>query len=432
VSSINDAAACRVSHRTARDLEYHLCGWVLSSSATTTGAAGLRILFANDHARLTGGADVHCFELDRLLTARGHEVRLLSTLHPENLEATGAFVPQIVDRRSRDALPPKAAARVSALACWNRTVAAATEQILSEFQPDILHAHKLYPQLSVAPIVTAAKRSVPILQTAHDYEFVSASAVDDSGRRVDRDEDRASYRLLNSLLFAIKRTVHVPRVSAWITVSEDLAEVYRRKGRIESVALPNFVAPGARPLPREARTGVLFVGRLAREKGLDHVLELARRRPGLAVTVIGDGPLAEAVDKATKHLPNLTFSGPLGPDAVDHRVRSALAVVMPAAWREPAGLVALEAMRAGTPVVAYDRGGLAEYVRNAGSGIVTEPDIGALEKAVGALLDDPGLWRRLSASGAEAASATHAPDTYIARLESIYDTATSSAATRRG
>ncbi len=383
----------------------------------------MRILLVNGHARLTGGADVHCFDLLRLLGERGHEVRMLSTLHPGNLPATGAFVPLTVDRGSRGSLARRDQARVAALACWNPTAAAAADRLIADFQPDVVHAHKLYPQLSVAPIVVASRRRVPVVQTAHDYEFVSASAVDDSGARIDRDEERASFRALNSALFAIKRGAHVPRVTAWITVSADLAEVYRRQGRIESHAMPNFVTAADAPGPARERSGALYVGRLAIEKGLDHVIGLARRRPDLPVAVAGDGPLATEVRDAASSLPNLSFLGPLAKAEVDARMRLASLVLMPAAWREPAGLVALEAMRAGTPVVAYDRGGLAEYVRTAGAGLVTSPGLDHLAAAVDTLLADPGLWGRLSAAGVEASRTAHAPDTYLDRLESIYRTA---------
>lgn len=390
----------------------------------------MRVLLVNDHARVTGGADVHCFDLDRLLRERGHQVRFLSTAHPENVVDRGAFVPQIVSRASRDSLSPAAAARVCAMSCWNPHAAQAMEKILADFEPDVVHAHKLYPQLSVSPVAAAARRAVPVVQTAHDYEFVAASAIDDTGRWYDRDESRFSYRLLNTLLFRIKRAVHVPRVKRWITVSHDLAEVYRGSG-IETRALPNFVVPGEPVLPRSARAGALFAGRLMPEKGVEQVIELARRQPTLPVTAAGAGPLAGLLREAAETLPNLRFEGRLGADAVERLMRSSLLVLMPGTWREPAGLVALEAMRAGTPVIAYDRGGLAEYIRVGGGGRVCSPAPAAFEQSVRTVLDDDRLWQELSDRGAESARTTFAPGPYIDALESIYREAASSARLQR-
>jgi glycosyltransferase involved in cell wall biosynthesis len=390
----------------------------------------MRIVLVNDHARVTGGADVHCFALDRLLRERGHEVRFLSTWHPENIVDRGAFIPKIVDRASRDSLSGRDAARVFAVSCWNRDAAAAAERLLTDFKPDLVHAHKLYPQLSVAPVIAAARRSVPVVQTAHDYEFVSASALDDRGRWYDRDETRASYRLLNGVLFRIKRALHVPRVSSWVAVSRDLADVYRDHGAIEARPLPNFVIAGEHVLPRTVRSGALYVGRLTREKGVEQVIEVARRLPELPVTVAGFGPLAELVASSAEEIPNLTFEGPLERTEVEQRLRSARLLLMPGTWREPAGLVALEAMSAGTPVIAYGRGGLAEYIRSAGGGSISPPGLPAFVAAIRRLLGDDCLWQELSDRGAEAARTAHAPDVYLDELESVYRAAVSSVGAR--
>lgn len=343
----------------------------------------------------------------------------------------GAFVPQIVSRASRDSLSPLAAARVFAMSCWNPRAARAMERILADFKPDVVHAHKLYPQLSVSPVVTAARHSVPVVQTAHDYEFVAASAIDDTGRWYDGDETALAYRLLNTVLFRIKRAAHAPRVSTWITVSHDLADVYRRRGRIESRVLPNFVAPGGPVLPRSARAGALFVGRLTPEKGVEQVIELARRQPTLPVTAAGAGPLTGMLRDAADALPNLRFEGPLDSNAVEQRMRSSLLVLMPGTWREPAGLVALEAMRAGTPVIAYDHGGVAEYIKAGGGGRVSPPGLSAFSDTVCAVLDDDRLWQELSDQGAESARTTFAPGPYLDSLESMYRGATPSGRTQR-
>jgi glycosyltransferase involved in cell wall biosynthesis len=76
------------------------------------------------------------------------------------------------------------------------------------------------------------------------------------------------------------------------------------------------------------------------------------------------------------------------------------AVIVPVLWEEPFGLVALEAMATGRPVIAYDSGALPEIVENEVTGlIVPRGDLAALERAVEHLLDDEPLARRLGAAG---------------------------------
>src|ERR1700761_8683387 len=140
----------------------------------------MRILLVNKYARVTGGSDLHCLELARGLRERGHEVAFLSTADAGNMDRVGAFVPRTVSNATREALAPAAAAKVAARSLWNRTAAAATRRSIDDFRPDVVHLHKLYPQLSVAPVVAASSRRVPLVQTLHDYEFISASPLDDS------------------------------------------------------------------------------------------------------------------------------------------------------------------------------------------------------------------------------------------------------------
>jgi glycosyltransferase involved in cell wall biosynthesis len=380
----------------------------------------MRILLINKYARVTGGSDLHCLELASGLRERGHEVRFLSTAGPDNLDREGAFVPRIVSNVTRGDLPPVGAAKVALRSLWNRSAAAAMRHLIDEFGPDVAHFHKLYPQLSVAPVSIASSRGVPVVQTLHDYEFISASPLDDSGGSIDRDESTATYRVLNTALFGVKRFAHVPRVDRWITVSRSTAEAYAERG-IEPAVLPNFTRPfEGRPLAYEARAGVVFIGRLSPEKGLRHVLALPDLIPDLPIRVAGEGPLVGEVERAATAAPRLAYLGRLDRGSVTELLGSARVVVMPSLWREPGPLSALEAMAAGTPIVAYENGGLAEYVSDARGGIVIPPSVENLAEAVAAAYGDRARWEELSASARHAVEERHTLPVYLDRLERVY------------
>ena len=199
----------------------------------------MRVVLVNKYAYVTGGADRHCLELARALRAHGHSVAFLSTASANNEETDGVFVRCGVTHATRESLRGTRAAGVALRALWNGEAAYGMKQLIDEFHPDVIHAHKLYPQLSVAPIVAAAGR-VPVVQTLHDYELVSASATDSRGGRVDREEALRAYRFLNSATLPIRRGLHVRRVSQFITVSSFVADVYKQHG-IDCAVLPNFV-----------------------------------------------------------------------------------------------------------------------------------------------------------------------------------------------
>jgi glycosyltransferase involved in cell wall biosynthesis len=380
----------------------------------------MRIVIANKYARVTGGADLHCLELARGLRTRGHKVAFLSTADERNVDQHGFFVPTIVTNETRAEARGIRAAQIAGRALWNPSVAVATREMLNSFHPDLMHVHKLYPQLSVAPVTIAARRGVPIVQTLHDYEFLSASAMDHTGHWRDRDEARPAYRSLNAVLFGIKRLIHVPRVQRWISVSNSVGLIYSQHG-IPTTVLPNFTEPMlSTPSRFEDRKGVLFFGRLSEEKGLRHVLELARIVPRMPIVIAGDGALASEVRHAEQTLPNVTYLGWLDRETVARELVAARLVIMPSLWHEPAGLAALEAMAAGTPVIAYAKGGLAEYVTNAGGGVVVPPTADLLARAVTSLYDDHERWNEISCRAQSAIKQNHIRDRYLDDLEQIY------------
>lgn len=371
----------------------------------------MRVLLVNKFARVTGGADRHYLDLATALRAAGHEVTLLSTSPWDAATPAGAFVPASMTLATRHEVGRFDAGRVARRALWNRTAAAATQLALDSFAPDVVHAHKLYPQLSVAPVVLAARRCVPIVQTLHDFEFARPG--------VPRLERRAD-RLLDRALYVVRRQVHRRAVRAWLAPSRHLAALYARRGiRAEVCPLPTQRPPGDDP-PWSGRSGAIFVGRLASEKGALDMAELARRAPQLQVTVVGEGPLAPAMRERTRELPNLELAGAVGRDEVWERMRAARVVVIPSHWAEPASLVALEAMAVGTPVVARAAGGLSEEIADSGGGVLVAPDASDLAGACLALAADEARWDALSRAGREHVRAEHSPQRYVERLEAVY------------
>jgi glycosyltransferase involved in cell wall biosynthesis len=388
----------------------------------------MRILIVNKYARVTGGADVHCLDLADALLERGHRVAMLSTASPENLFREGEFVDASVTHSTREQLGTLRQLDVARRAVWNPGAAAAMRSLIRSFRPQVVHAHKLYPQLSVAPLVVASRAGLPIVQTIHDYEFISASWVDHRGRWLDHDEPRRSARALNEATFLVRRGVHPRVVGAWIANSRYVAARHRTRG-IEATPVPLFVEPAPNdPRPFADRLGAAFVGRLDAEKGVRDVLDMAELAPSLRLTVAGHGPLEAEVAQAAGRLPNLAFAGRLGRTEVLDLLGRARVCLMPSRWQEPAGLAALEAMSVGTPVLAYASGGLAEYVSDAGGGRVIEPDARALARECEALAGDRESWERLSARGVDGVAAHNAPEAYAEAVEGIYERAVGSPA----
>lgn len=383
----------------------------------------MRIVIVNKYAHLTGGADQHCIGLAEGLVERGHEVRFLSTSSEQNVVHDGVFVPANVTHDSRDSLTLAEQARVLRRSIWNPGAANGTRRLLADFQPDIVHTHKLYPQLSVAPVVVASRAGVPIVQTLHDFEMISASPIDARGGWWDRDETRMRYKILNSASRPVHSGLHAPRVAAFIAVSRFVARVHRRHG-IEATVLPNFISfdvPTRAQLPGfDERRGIVFVGRLRPEKGANDIVPLARRIPGIPVSIVGSGDLQAELADSASHLDNLDLLGFLPNDALPGILRRARVVVIPSRCQEAASIVSLEAMAHGTPVVAYAMGGLAEYVTDAEGGLIVPVDVDSLAAAASKLHEDRVAWEALSLRGHTAVRERHTSVVYAERLEHVY------------
>ena len=381
----------------------------------------MRVVCVNKYAHVTAGADVHYLAAGEALKEAGHRVVYLSTASEKNETNEGCFIHCSVTHRSRGTIRGVAGATVLGNALWNGDARKAMRRLIREFEPDIVHAHKLYPQISVAPLVEAARAGIPVVQTTQDYELIAGSAMDHIGRWRDRDEAELRYRVLNNATFPIRRWVHRAVVSQWVAVSRRVGELYRRAG-IEATVIPNFVeAPSAAAvLPLSERRGAIYVGRLRPEKGIAHLLEAAVLNRDEKLTVVGDGILRSDVERAASDSENIEYCGFVPRETVGALIARARVMLVPSLWEEPGAHTPLEAMVVGTPVVAYDNGGLAEYVRDAGAGLIIRSEAEALASAWLKMVRSESEWEKMSSAGRVAVAERHSPQSYVRRIENVY------------
>jgi glycosyltransferase involved in cell wall biosynthesis len=180
------------------------------------------------------------------------------------------------------------------------------------------------------------------------------------------------------------------------SVAEEIAA--RRLAVTGPVVMPNGVDLGRfRPLPR-SQVGhvILFVGRLVPQKGVDVLLRafatVLRKCPGIRLVIAGDGYQRLYLERLSRHLglpPHVEFLGWQTGPALARLYQAAEIVVVPSMY-EPFGLVALEAMACGRPVVASRTGGLAEVVADGSTGYLVPPgDYLSLAQRMAQLLLEP-------------------------------------------
>lgn len=173
---------------------------------------------------------------------------------------------------------------------------------------------------------------------------------------------------------------------------------------------PYFTHIPAKPLASSNRKNILFVGRLCPEKGLDCLLDcLGLLEEDFSLTVVGEGKpeyMAALQEKVQgRGLPErVEFRGWVDHVELAKFYREAAVVAVTSIWPEPFGLIGIEAMARSRPVVAFDVGGISEWLADKETGfLVKRGDIVALAEKIDLLLHDVTLRQKMGISGYERA-----------------------------
>src|SRR4051794_34401415 len=173
---------------------------------------------------------------------------------------------------------------------------------------------------------------------------------------------------------------------------------------------------------------VAYLGRIDEGKGIPFLMQAwdihRRQRPDSALRLVlgGSGPLSGEVAAWAAGRADVEVLGLLGRAECARLLRRARAVVLPSQWEETFGLVAVEAMAAGTPPLAADHGSFPELVTHGSDGLLfdhTSPD--ALATALGAVDRRPELFEEYGERGRATYRSHFSPAVNVAQLLSIYD-----------
>jgi phosphatidyl-myo-inositol alpha-mannosyltransferase len=329
-----------------------------------------------------GGVNDHVRHLYEELRLRGHQVRIISSSHGFQRWSEGDVV------RLGKGFSFPANGSVGTITV-SRGFDGRARDMLEEERFDLLHFHEPFvPFLSLS--LLRASQSVNIA-TFHAYAGFSPSY--EFGRRALRGS--------------------AARLHGRIAVSAAARHFIDRYFPGDYKVIPNGVDVDrfqrAVPLTRwqDGPRNVLFVGRFEERKGLIHLLRAVRvlRREGredVRLLVVGAGPQERELRRyvMTRKLQGVEFLGRVSDDEKAQLFRTADVFVSPATGRESFGIVLLEAMAAGTPIVCSDIHGYKGVVKRGEQGLLVPPgDKMALAEAIARILDEPDLAARMGASG---------------------------------
>ncbi|GII86729.1 glycosyl transferase [Sphaerisporangium siamense] len=360
-----------------------------------------------------GGQNVHVAGLAAALAALGHDVTVYTRRAAAHDPATIAMAPGVtvehvpagppVPLAKDDLLPHMPAFADHLRRRWRAS------------RPDVAHAH--FWMSGVAALAAAEDLGVPVAQTFHALGTVK--------RRWQGSADTSPPERL-----AIERDVGRRAAAVIATCSDEVRELTAMDVPVDRITVVpcgvdlGLFRPDEAITHSEPGVRILSIGRLVPRKGVDTVIEALCHVPGARLVIAGgepgdeDTPRLRALAAARGLATRVRLAGAVAREDVPALMRSAQ-VVVTVPWYEPFGMVPVEAMACGVPVVASAVGGHLDTV--SGCGMLVPPRRPRLLAAVlRDLLARPELRAALGASGVRRARSRYGWPRVAAQTESVY------------
>lgn len=260
---------------------------------------------------------------------------------------------------------------------------------LKQNKINVLHIHNWFFTASPSVIWAARYCKVPVVMTMHNYRMICPSGtLIFNGKpyfnslthgfpwlAVRDGVYRSSWMLTLNLAFTIWLNSKIGTwklVKTYIVLTEHSKAVLN-SSHLKSIAgklttKPNFVKGIKVANHSKRQDNFLFVGRLSDEKGI-RVLLSAFKNSAHKLTIIGDGPLQNVVERFTMANANVTYLGFKNRETINNELQSCSALIFPSILYETFGLIMIEAFALSTPVIASYCGSATIIVKNGYNGL---------------------------------------------------------------
>lgn len=352
------------------------------------------LLVHNDYGKYSGEEAV-VDKMAAMMTAAGWEVAQL------RMTTAGA----------RESLVGKV--KGFAAGIWCPSGVRAMRETLQKEKPDVANVHNLFPFISPAALRECKKAGVPVVMTVHNFRLICPTGLfmrDGGpceeclvrGNEWGCVKHNCEQSLLKSVGYAARNAVarlrrhYLECVDSFACITD-----FQRRKLVEAgypaekiVVIPNSMDAETEC---DAKLGdyVAFSGRLSREKGVDLIIEAARRNPQIPFRLAG----AARDERLIADLPkNVKLMGYMTGEALKDFYSSARFFVMASRWYEGFPMTILEAASFSKAMIAPDHGGFTEIIGKGDEaiGVLTTPaDIDALSIAVSKLWNNPELVTEL-------------------------------------
>ena len=368
----------------------------------------MRVLVVNSHHYRRGGDSAQFLDHVAALEGRGHDVAVFCMRHPDNLPSVWSeyWAPHV---EYRGVLSVRDRVHAAWRGIHSAEAARGMKRLLRDFRPDVVHFHSVQHHLTLAVVDACLSAHLPTVWTLHDYRAVCpASALLRNGELCERcaggrywhcvsgrcksgELSRSAAGAAESYLTQMRGALS--KIDCYVAPSRFLGskvlDMGLRARRMEIV--PNPAPAAASALAGADRSGLLYVGRLSPEKGVDVLIRALAGCSDVRLRVVGDGPEEQLLRELARQVKaNVAFDGWASSAAVREHMAAAGLLCVPSVWYENCPGVVLEAMSAGLPVVGGVRSGAVPWVLDDGDAgvLVDVKQPSEIARGISGLLDD--------------------------------------------
>lgn len=345
----------------------------------------MKILLINKFYYRRGGDCIYTLNLEKLLISKGHEVAIFAMQCADNISSKwnkywpteASFKPGL--KMIRGFVRP----------FGTKEVERKFTRILEDFKPDIVHVGNIHSQISPVVVKIAHEKGIKVVWTVHDYKLlcprydflkkgqtICEECLTNLHSVIDNNCVKNS-KIASFLGYKEAQKWNVENMSKWTDAficASDFVKRMMIKGGFPNKKVHSVIhsidteSCHLNTYPtREERSYYCFIGRLSHEKGVRTLIEAANQLP-YELIIIGDGPIAGEL-KSKAH-DNIKFVGFKDWNGIKEIVSKARFCVTPSEWYEVLGLVNLESLCLGTPVLGANIGSIPYLIKEKENGML--------------------------------------------------------------
>ncbi|MBE2286283.1 MAG: glycosyltransferase family 4 protein [Prosthecobacter sp.] len=398
----------------------------------------MKILYVHERFGALAGAEANAFITAEQLAKRGHDIAIL---HGPGTGKNENGWRQVFTHT---------------FPLSGSTAAAQTKDAVLRFRPDVVYVHKMADLDVIQALVDS---NVPLVRMVHDHDIycmrsykyhyfsreictraASLYCVFGCGACVVKNNSGGSLPLKWLSYRQKKREIALNRrFDRMVVVTTYMRDELLRNGfdanRIEIHApVPRMGDPTLRSSFSD-RNLILYAGQIIRGKGVDVLLEsLAKVKSNFECIILGDGNHKAHCEQLSRDLglsDRVHFKGFIPQEELKAYYRECSVVALSSVWPEPIATIGLEVMRYALPVVAFDAGGIKDWLIDGHNGhLVPWMDRGAFAQRLDELLQNKAKAREMGENGLKLVSERYDFDGYIRDLETMFTDVAQHAAPR--